>query len=82
MKEITEYPEDIYDRLMVVNLKGVFLGMKCAVPYMLKNGKGSIINMASISGIVGTPRIGPYYATKAGIILLTKAVALELARKG
>jgi len=82
LKEITEYPEDIYDRLMAVNLKGVFLGMKYAIPYMLKNGKGSIINMASISGIVGTPRMGPYCATKAGIILLTKAVALELARKG
>ena len=49
---------------------------------MLKNGKGSIINMASISDFVGAPRMGPYYATKAGIILLTKAVALKLARKG
>ena len=71
-----------WERVIGVNLKGVFLGMKYAIPEMLKNGRGSIINNASVMGMVGFANVPAYCASKGGVIQLTKATALEYAQQG
>jgi len=67
---------------MAVNLEGVFLGCKHAVRVMKGNGAGSIVNMSSVAGIIGHGGLPAYCASKAGVRLLTKSVALHCARKG
>lgn len=74
---IKDHSEAGWDRIIDINLKGAFLGMKYAIPEMLKQGKGVIINNASIDGIVGLPKHSAYCASKAGVIALTKVAALE-----
>ena len=74
--------EDNWDRVIDVNLKGVFLGMKHAIPAMLQSGGGSIINNASVAGLVGFTGIPAYCASKGGVIQLTKTAALEYATQG
>lgn len=69
--------EEDWDRVIDVNLKGVFLGMKYAVPELIKAGGGSIINTSSLLGLKGQKYLAPYNASKAGVILLTKNAALE-----
>lgn len=76
-----ETSEKDWDAVLNVNLKGVFLGSKRVIPEMLKQGKGKIINIASIAGLVGFANIGSYCASKGGIIALTKEMALEYAPK-
>jgi NAD(P)-dependent dehydrogenase (short-subunit alcohol dehydrogenase family) len=71
-----------WDRVISVNLKGVFLGMKYAIPELLKRGGGSIINNASVAGMVGFRNIPAYCASKGGVIQLTKTAALEYATQG
>lgn len=71
-----------WDRLMDINLKGVFLGMKYAIPVMLENGRGVVINISSTSGIVGFPGGTAYHAAKGAVRLLTKVVAAEFATRG
>jgi len=73
--------EDEWDRTMAINLKGVFLGSKYAVPVMLKQGGGVIINNASIGGLFGSPNQAAYCATKGGVVLFTKTMAIEYFRK-
>ncbi|MBI1885662.1 MAG: glucose 1-dehydrogenase [Chloroflexi bacterium] len=70
-----------WDRVINVNLKGVFLGMKYAIPEMLKNGGGVIINNASVAGMVGFQGIPAYCASKGGVIQLSRVAALEYARQ-
>jgi NAD(P)-dependent dehydrogenase (short-subunit alcohol dehydrogenase family) len=65
-----------------INLRGVFLGTKHAIPEMLKNGGGAIVNTASDAGLIGTPMLSSYCATKGGVVMFTKAVAAEWARMG
>jgi len=71
-----------WDRVININLKGVFLGMKYAIPEMLKRGGGSIINNASVAGLVGFRGIPAYCASKGGVIQLSKTAALEYATQG
>lgn len=71
-----------WDRVMDVNLKGTFLVCKHVIPHMLEQGKGSIINIASIEGIEGFEGGSVYNASKAGVILLTQNMAMDYARKG
>lgn len=71
-----------WDRTVDVNLKGVWLCMKYEIPHMLKQGKGAIVNDASIAGLVGFPNIPAYVASKHGVIGLTKNAALEYAKQG
>jgi len=71
-----------WDRIMAVNVRGVFLGMKLAVPLMRAAGGGSIINIASVAALRPRPGMNAYCASKAAVIGLTKAVALELAATG
>src|SRR5580692_4126656 len=68
--------------LMAVNLDGVFLGCKHAVRVMKERGGGSIVNLSSIAGIIGYGGLAAYCASKGGVRLLTKSVALHCARKG
>ena len=67
---------------MDVNAKGVFLGTKHAIPEMRKAGGGSIINISSIYGLVGSESSPPYHASKGAVRLLTKSAALQYAREG
>ena len=76
-----EYPEDVWDRTIAVNLKGVWLCMKYEIIQMLKQGSGSIINMSSIAGHVGGASPA-YNASKHGVIGLTKSATLIYADKG
>ncbi len=81
--EIHEEPVEMWDRTIDVNLKGVFLGTRTAVPAMLEVGGGSIINISSQLGIVGVPYNGSAYQTsKGGVRIFTKAAALQYANRG
>jgi NAD(P)-dependent dehydrogenase (short-subunit alcohol dehydrogenase family) len=82
MADLANYPEVVFDRVIATNLKGNFLGLKHALPEMLKSGGGSIINTASILGMVGLPQVAGYAAAKGGIIALTRVAALECATQG
>lgn len=76
---IAETTEADFDSIIDTNLKGVYLGLKYQVSQMLKNGGGTIVNTASIGGVVGFPNTAIYCASKHAVIGLTKTVALELA---
>ena len=76
---VADLPEEDWDRCIDVNLKGAYLGSKYAIPAMMVNGGGSIINTASIYGIVGGPNRAAYVASKGGIVNLTRGMALDYA---
>src|SRR5262249_57889365 len=77
-----DYPLESFRRVLDVNVIGVFLGMKYVLPVMLKQNKGSIINTASIAGLIGSPHIAVYSASKHAVIGLTKSVAFECTGTG
>ncbi|MEM9265252.1 MAG: SDR family NAD(P)-dependent oxidoreductase [Cyanobacteria bacterium P01_F01_bin.13] len=81
LKPITETTEEDLDKLLGVNLKGVFFGCKHAIIQMLTQGSGIIINTASELGLVGQPLYSGYCATKGGVLALTRALATEWAAK-
>ena len=74
---VPDVDESDYDRLMNVNLKSVFLGMKHAIPAMVASGGGAVINWSSVGALVSSPSTGIYGASKAGILALTRAAARE-----
>jgi NAD(P)-dependent dehydrogenase (short-subunit alcohol dehydrogenase family) len=77
--ELAHHTEKIWDETIDINLKGSFLCIQRAVPEMLKQGKGKIINISSIAGQIGFPNSVAYCASKGGIMGMTKALAMELA---
>jgi 3-oxoacyl-[acyl-carrier protein] reductase len=79
MTPVEEVKEDLWDRIMEINVKGIFLGCKYAIPIMKKQGGGVIINTASISGVRARPGLSAYTASKGAAILLTRGLAIELA---
>lgn len=79
---IGENTEENYDKVMAVNAKGVWLGMRYAVPIMAAAGGGSIINTASIAAMVAFPLLTPYCESKGAVLMMTKTVAAEYAKAG
>ncbi len=77
---VANMTEEAFDRVIAINLRGVFLGMKYVLPHMIKAGGGSIVNQASIAGMVAVRGGAAYCAAKAGVIALTRVAALEYAR--
>jgi NAD(P)-dependent dehydrogenase (short-subunit alcohol dehydrogenase family) len=77
-----ETSEEDWDRLMAVNLKGTFFGIKYAVPAMRNSGGGSIVNISSIAALVGIPDRAAYCAAKGGILALTRAAAIDHVSEG
>jgi NAD(P)-dependent dehydrogenase (short-subunit alcohol dehydrogenase family) len=76
---LADYPEEAWDNIINIDLKGVFLCMKYEIPQLLKNGKGTIVNNASTTSIVGLIHRGAYVAAKHGVVGLTKVAALDYA---
>ncbi len=82
-KTIEDTTEEDWDRIMAINAKGVFLGTKQAIPAMRRSGGGSIINISSTAGLVGSPYSGASYAaTKGAVRLFTKSTAIQYAKEG
>ncbi len=77
-----EYDEAMFDTVMGVNVKGVFLGLRHVLPVMLKQKHGAIVNTASVAGLVASPGMPAYVASKHAVIGLTKTAAGEVARSG
>ena len=79
---VQDLTEKDWDRTIDINLKGIWLCMKYEIPYLLKQGKGAIVNTASIAGVVGFANMAAYVASKHAVVGLTKVAALELAKAG
>ncbi|HKT04265.1 MAG TPA: SDR family oxidoreductase [Rugosimonospora sp.] len=79
---VGEMPEEAWDQVQAINLRGVFLGIRYAIPEMLKTGGGSIINTASMAATVAFPTMASYCAAKGGVVMLTKTAAAEYAGQG
>src|SRR5579859_3494986 len=77
---LSNMTEEQFDRVIAINLRGVFLGMKYALPHMMKARSGSIINTASIAALVAIKGSTAYAAAKAGVIAMTRVAALEYGR--
>jgi NAD(P)-dependent dehydrogenase (short-subunit alcohol dehydrogenase family) len=77
---IAQLSEEAFDRVIAINLRGVWLGMKYGLPRMVERGGGAVINTASVAGIVGLKGAAAYCAAKAGVISLTRVAALEYGR--
>jgi NAD(P)-dependent dehydrogenase (short-subunit alcohol dehydrogenase family) len=82
VKPITDYALEAFRRVIDVNVIGVFLGLKHVLAVMLKQNAGSIINTASIAGLLGSPHTAVYSASKHAVIGLTRSVAIECTRTG
>ncbi len=82
MRPTAEYDEDTFDRVMAVNAKGVYLGMRHAIPIMLACGGGSIVNTASMAAVVAFPQMVGYCGSKGAVRMMTKTTAVEYADKG
>lgn len=79
---VVDTSEESWDRVMAVNLKGPFLAARAVLPGMLARGRGRVINVSSISGTLGTPRLASYCASKWGLLGFTKALAEEVKDRG
>lgn len=80
--QVEDYPTDTFDLVLSVNVKGAFLGLKYVVPVMKKQGSGSIVNTASVAGLIGAPGLLAYNTSKHAVIGMTRVVALEAAPFG
>jgi NAD(P)-dependent dehydrogenase (short-subunit alcohol dehydrogenase family) len=77
-----QYDEDMFDRVMAVNVKGVFLGLRHVLPVMIRQGSGAVVNTASVAGLVASPGMPAYVASKHAVIGLTKTGSGELRLPG
>ena len=82
IQPLVDYPDELFDKVMAINVRGVFLGLKHVLPLMIAQRSGSVVNTASLGAYVGTRNLSPYTASKHAVLGLTKSVALEVARKG
>jgi NAD(P)-dependent dehydrogenase (short-subunit alcohol dehydrogenase family) len=79
---VEDTPEEVWDRILGVNLKGTFLMSKYAMPAIRAAGGGAVVNMASVQGLQSMPRVPSYAASKGGVLSLTRNMALDYAREG
>ncbi len=79
---LAEYTEENWDRVIGINLKGTFLGLRYVLPVMIAQKKGTIVNTASVAGTVGAPNMAAYSASKHAIIGLTRTAAGEVGKQG
>lgn len=77
-----DYPEEQFDQVLAVNVKGVWLGMREVAKAMLRRGRGAIVNTASVAGLQGTPTLFAYGASKHAVVGMTKSAALALGPRG
>ena len=82
IKPIIEYPEDVFDKVLAVNVKGIFLGLKYVLPVMIDQKGGTVVNTASVAGWIGAPGLVAYIASKHAVMGITKTAALEVAKLG
>jgi NAD(P)-dependent dehydrogenase (short-subunit alcohol dehydrogenase family) len=82
VRPIPDYPFDEFIRVMNVNVVGVFLGLKYVLPVMYGQGRGSVVNTSSVSGLIGTPGLAGYTTSKHAVIGITRVAATEAAPKG
>jgi NAD(P)-dependent dehydrogenase (short-subunit alcohol dehydrogenase family) len=82
MTPLADQTSEIFDQIMKVNVKGVWLSMKYEIPEMIRNGGGAIVNMSSVAGVMGFPQMPIYIASKHAVLGLTKSAALEYAKSG
>lgn len=79
---VEDTSEQLWDEIMNINAKGVFLGTKAAIPVMRETGGGSIINISSVAGLIGSANSAAYGSSKGAVRLLTKATAIQYAKEG
>jgi NAD(P)-dependent dehydrogenase (short-subunit alcohol dehydrogenase family) len=79
--KLPNIPLDLFERMMAINARGVFLGMRFQLPVMERQGGGAIVNIASVAGLVGAPMLSAYAASKFAVVGLTRSAADEYARK-
>jgi NAD(P)-dependent dehydrogenase (short-subunit alcohol dehydrogenase family) len=77
-----EVSDELIDRTLNVNVKGAMYGCRAAIPFMLKSGGGSIVNISSVNGLVSEPFLSVYSASKGAVVMLTRGVALDYAKQG
>jgi NAD(P)-dependent dehydrogenase (short-subunit alcohol dehydrogenase family) len=77
-----EVSDEVVDRTLAVNVKGPLYGCRAAIPYMLERGGGSLVNVASVNGLVSEPFLAVYSTSKGAVVMLTKGVALDYAKQG
>ncbi len=82
IRPLVDYPEETFDRVMAINARSVWLGMRAVAPRIAARGGGAIVNTASIAGLRGTPGLVAYTASKHAVVGLTRTAALELVRQG
>lgn len=82
MAPLADQPMDNYDRIMGINARGTFLCMQAEIAQMLKTGGGTIVNLASVAGLIGFPGLSPYVASKHAVNGMTKNAALEYGKQG
>jgi NAD(P)-dependent dehydrogenase (short-subunit alcohol dehydrogenase family) len=79
---LVDQTSEVFDQIMNVNVKGVWLSMKYEIPEMIRTGGGAIVNMSSVAGVMGFPQFPIYIASKHAVLGLTKSAALEYAKSG
>ena len=79
---LAQMTEAEWDKVLAVDLKGVFLSLKYEIEHMLTNGGGAIVNTASVAGVIADPGMAPYVAAKHGVVGLTRAAAIDYAKHG
>ena len=77
-----EVSDQVIDKTLNVNVKGAIYGSRAAIPHMLQHGGGSIVNISSVNGLVSEPFLAVYSASKGAIVMLTKGIALDYAKRG
>jgi NAD(P)-dependent dehydrogenase (short-subunit alcohol dehydrogenase family) len=79
---VEEESREGWERMVAINQTGVWLGMKCAMPELVRSGNGAIVNISSLYGLIGSPGSIAYHATKGAVRIMSKAAALEYVKQG